>query len=588
MAGQDGQFLKATGLNSKAFLLPFTRGGDYIIEMQDAELLREYATGGSDAAFAQLVDRYLDFVYSTARRQLANQQLAEEVSQAVFCLLVRKAAGLVNLTSLAGWLYRATCFISAKASRTEHRRRLRELEAATNMNPTETTDDGVWERLSPMLDDALNQLDEQERLAVLLRFFQKKPMREIGEALGVSEAAAKMRVGRAVERLREFFDKRGVAVGAGGLAALLVANAVQAAPAGMNLTISAGAALSSAALHHAGTTGIIKTLAMTTIQKTLMTAAIVAAVATGIYEASRATRLQHELRAFQEQQSMSAGQVPRLRQELDREANSLAALQQENEQLRRGTADLARLRGEITRLQAAARESAQLKPAATNNPAALAANSWLNRVKLLKDRLEQTPGAKIPELQFVTEQDWLNAARGELDTDADYRRALSTLRGAGEEKFAAMLKAALKQYMQGNNGNTPADLSLLQPYFESPVDAAVLDRWEVAPAQTIKSLGLGGDTVITQKTAVDDMYDRRFGIGPFGLGSTDFLSSETRDVMSAIYSAYRAANGDQSPDDLSLLTPYATTPEQQSALQKTIERDRLNNPSHGNQVAVGK
>ena len=555
--------------------------------MQDAELLWEYVRGGSDAAFAQLVDRYVDFVYSTARRQLGNPQLAEEVAQAVFCLLARKAAGLMDLPSLAGWLYRATCFISAKTLRGEHRRKLRELEAA-NMNQTETADDGIWERLSPMLDDALNQLEEQDRLAVLLRFFQKKPMREIGEALGVSEAAAKMRVSRAVDRLREFFDRRGVAVGASGLAALLTANAVQAAPAGMNVTISAGAALSGAAVHHAGTSGIIKTLAMTTIQKTLTAAAIVAAVATGIYEASRATRLQHNLRALQEQQALSAGQIPRLRQELDRAANSLAALQQENDQLRHSTADLARLRGEVTRLQAAARESAQLKPTVTNSPTTLAATSWLDRVKLLKDRLEQTPGSKIPELQFLTEQDWLNAARGELDTDADYRRALSTLRGAGEEKFAAMLKDALKRYMQGNNGNTPADLALLQPYFDSPVDAALLDRWEVAPAQTIKSLGLGGDTIITQKTAVDDLYDRRFGIGQYGLGSTDFLSSETRDAMSALYSAYRAANGDQTPDDLSLLTPYATTPEQQSALQKTIERDRLTNASHGNQAAVGK
>ena len=102
------------------------------------------------------------------------------------------------------------------------------------MNQDNANDDEIWERLSPMLDDALKQLEEQERLAVFLRFFQKKPMREVGETLGVSEAAAKMRVGRAVERLREFFSKRGVAVGASGLAAVLAANAVQAAPIGLS------------------------------------------------------------------------------------------------------------------------------------------------------------------------------------------------------------------------------------------------------------------------------------------------------------------------------------------------------------------
>src|SRR6266404_3906596 len=96
--------------------------------MQDAELLRDYVTSGSDTAFAELVDRYLDFVYSTARRQLGNEQLAEEVAQVVFSLLARKAVGLLDLPSLAGWLYRATCFTAAKTLRTERRRRHHELD----------------------------------------------------------------------------------------------------------------------------------------------------------------------------------------------------------------------------------------------------------------------------------------------------------------------------------------------------------------------------------------------------------------------------------------------------------------------------
>src|SRR5438034_2204487 len=270
--------------------------------MQDAELLREYVTSGSDASFAELVDRYVDFVYSTARRQLGNAQLAEEVAQVVFSLLARKAVGLVHLPSLAGWLYRATCFTAAKTLRTERRRRLHEQEAA-NMNQDNATDDEIWEHLSPMLDDALKQLEEQDRLAVFLRFFQKKPMREVGETLGVSEAAAKMRVSRAVERLREFFSKRGVAVGASGLAAVLTANAVQAAPIGLGTAISTGAALSGAAVHGAGTIGLTKALAMTTIQKTLVAATVVAAVGTGIYEAQRVSHLTENVQALEQQQA---------------------------------------------------------------------------------------------------------------------------------------------------------------------------------------------------------------------------------------------------------------------------------------------
>src|SRR5216117_3666484 len=259
--------------------------------MQDAELLRDYVTSGSDAAFAELVDRYVDFVYSTARRQLGNEQLAEEVAQVVFSLLARKAIGLVHLPSLAGWLYRATCFTAAKTLRTERRRRLHEQEAA-NMNQDNATDDEIWERLSPMLDDALKQLEEQDRLAVFLRFFQKKPMREVGETLGVSEAAAKMRVSRAVERLREFFSKRGVAVGASGLAAVLSANAVQAAPIGLSAAIATGAALTGTAVSTSTAIAATRTIAMTTLQKTIVGATLVVAVGTAIYKAHRASTFQ--------------------------------------------------------------------------------------------------------------------------------------------------------------------------------------------------------------------------------------------------------------------------------------------------------
>src|SRR6266487_2424976 len=301
--------------------------------MQDAELLRDYLTSGSDAAFADLVDRYVDFVYSTAWRQLGNAQLAEEVAQVVFSLLARKAVGLVDLPSLAGWLYRATCFTAARTLRTERRRRHHEQEAAT-MNQDNSTGDEIWERLSPMLDDALKQLEEQDRLAVFLRFFQQKPMRVVGETLGVSEAAAKMRVGRAVERLREFFSKRGVAVGASGLATVLSANAVQAAPLGLSATISTGTALSGAAMYQAGTIGVTKTLAMATIQKTLVAATIVAAVGTGIYQARRVSHLTEDVQALQQQQAPLTAQVGQLRRQRDDATGKLAALQQENGRLR--------------------------------------------------------------------------------------------------------------------------------------------------------------------------------------------------------------------------------------------------------------
>src|SRR5262249_9836042 len=196
--------------------------------------------------------------------------------------------------------------------------------------------------------------------------------------------------------------------------------------------------------------------------------------------------------------------------------------------------------------------------------------SWKQRVDQLRARLDQTPESRIPEIQLLTEEDWLNAARGKLETDMDYRKALSTLRGAGENKASLMLQTALKNYLKQNAGALLTDLNQLKPFLPPNTDDTFFQRWEIAPASTIKSLGLGGDTIITEKSAVDDIFDVRYGIGPYGLGSTDFLSSETRDIISPLWKAYAADHNGHEPDETAQLMPYASTPEQQAAVQKTI------------------
>jgi RNA polymerase sigma factor (sigma-70 family) len=197
--------------------------------MHDAELLREYSRNGSEGAFAELVKRYVDLVHATARRRVGATHLADDITQSVFCLLARKAGSLTGQRTLAGWLYRATCLQAARAVRTEQRRRRHETEAA-KMSQHDLKTDEVWEALSPVLDDGLNQLREKDRLAVLLRFFQRRPMQQVGDALGISEAAAKMRVGRAVEQLREYFRKRGIACSSAALTVMLAEKSAQAAP----------------------------------------------------------------------------------------------------------------------------------------------------------------------------------------------------------------------------------------------------------------------------------------------------------------------------------------------------------------------
>jgi len=263
-------------------------------------------------------------------------------------------------------------------------------------------------------------------------------------------------------------------------------------------------------------------------------------------------------------------QVGQFRRERDDATSKSTALQQENERLRQDMAELAKLRGEVARLRSDSQELAKLKAVIAGDQTLSGAASWKERVSRLKERLEQTPGAKIPELQFVTEKDWLHAARGELETDADFQRALSTLRSTAENKVAEMMKKALAKYLRNNNKQFPTDLAQLQPYFDSPLDESILQRWEIASAQTVKNLGLGGDVIITQRAPVDAVFDTRFGIGPNGFGSTDFLSREIADTMNPVWEAFRNEHNGEWPEDISELHPYAKTSEQQVALQKLL------------------
>src|SRR3954465_12059118 len=175
--------------------------------MEDAELLSQFVRRKSEAAFRRLVERHGVLVYSAAMRQVGNSALAEDVTQVVFILLARKAEKLPEDVVLTGWLYRTTRHVASKALRSERRRRKREQEAF-EMQTLEQHDQ--WKDVAPCLDDAMTKLGKVDRDAVLLRFFQNRSLREVGETLGMTEDTAQKRVGRAVEKLRKFFWKRGI------------------------------------------------------------------------------------------------------------------------------------------------------------------------------------------------------------------------------------------------------------------------------------------------------------------------------------------------------------------------------------------
>lgn len=223
--------------------------------MTDVELLRAYAEEGSEAAFGELVGRQVNLVYAVARRQCGGDAaLAEDVTQRVFTDLARKARALTGHALLGGWLYRSTRYAAADVVRAERRRRAREEEAQAMhaiSQPTITEDD--WKNLAPLLDAAVGALGERDREAVVARFFEGKSFGEIGTALRVTEDAARMRVDRALDRLRTGLVRRGVTSTSAALGIALAHQAAgAAAPAGLAASLSATALASAAELGVAG------------------------------------------------------------------------------------------------------------------------------------------------------------------------------------------------------------------------------------------------------------------------------------------------------------------------------------------------
>jgi RNA polymerase sigma factor (sigma-70 family) len=268
--------------NSKQIWRISEVGGDISLNMSDTdlELLASYAREKGDDAFAEIVRRHLDLVYGAALRQVRSPQLAEEVAQCVFLELASQASRFSSDTILAAWLYKVTHRISLNFLRGEIRRQVRE-QTALQMNAMDANT-ADWNEIEPLLDEGMHSLEESDRAAVLLRYFENKSLREVGQFFGASEDAAQKRVSRAVDRLREFFMKRGITIGASSLVVMLSANAAQAAPVGLSAAISTAAALGNTIATTANTTTTTtKAIAMTTLQKTVAAAVVILLCGTG-------------------------------------------------------------------------------------------------------------------------------------------------------------------------------------------------------------------------------------------------------------------------------------------------------------------
>jgi RNA polymerase sigma factor (sigma-70 family) len=282
----------------------------------DVELLRRYAAERDDGAFAELVRRRVNLVYSVALRQCGGDaHLAADVAQRVFADLARKAAGLSARPVLSGWLYRSARFAASDVVRSERRRRVREAEAQTmNEITSEPARDAEWEQLRPVLDEVLSELGEADRDAVMLRFFEGRAFRDVGTALQLSEDAARMRVERALEKLRGTLARRGVTSTVAALGIVLAQQGAIAAPAGLATSVT-GAALAGATAGGSLAAGAIGFMSTAKITAGVTTIAAIAAIGFGLAQHGQRRAAEQALAALREENKSLATRVAKVEQE---------------------------------------------------------------------------------------------------------------------------------------------------------------------------------------------------------------------------------------------------------------------------------
>lgn len=326
----------------------------------DGQLLRDYVERGEESAFAEIVERYTNLVYSAALRQIESPDMAAEVTQNVFIGLAHGAkvlcAKLSQDASLAGWLCRSARNVSLNLVRNEIRRHSRERLA---MEEPETAPESTveWDRIRPVLDEAMEQLSEPDYDAIVLRFFKQQDMVAIGRALGVSDDAAQKRISRALEKLRELLSRRGITTTTATLATACAANAVQAAPIGLAAAITSAVA-GSGTLATAASLTATNAVIMTTLQKTVIAIAVVAVgVGTPLTLQHRA---QSRLIAENESLRKQAAQVGQLASENQRLSNLAARTTRPRTASDAPSLELLRLRGEVGLLRNQNQEIAKL------------------------------------------------------------------------------------------------------------------------------------------------------------------------------------------------------------------------------------
>jgi RNA polymerase sigma factor (sigma-70 family) len=416
----------------------------------DSELLRQFARTNSEAAFAELVQRHVNLVYSTALRQVnGDAHLAQDVAQTVFTDLVRKADLLARgrdaSSPLTGWLYTSTHFAAAKMIRGENRRRDRE-EIFMREPTSETAPDTDWEKLRPTLDDAMHELKESDREAILLRYFENRQFAEVGAKLGLNENTARMRVERALEKLRTIFAKHGVTTAAAAaVASVISANAVQMAPANLAATLTTA----SIAIAGTGTFTLLKIMTATKL-KLGISALIVAGATTVLVIQHQA---QEKLRAENESLTQQIAQLRTNNENLSKRVAQVKPtphlpapqMQMPASPVALPTEDLpstnlySRFKDNAPKLTAEQIE-AYLKANRTNASSLLAAYRTSSDPTLLKEAMEKYPNDAQVDFEAVLDKDL---------SPEEQRKWLDTFEKSAPDNALANYLSALNYFNSG-------------------------------------------------------------------------------------------------------------------------------------------
>ncbi|HLP77030.1 MAG TPA: sigma-70 family RNA polymerase sigma factor [Candidatus Paceibacterota bacterium] len=454
----------------------------------DAELLRDYATTHSEPAFGEIVRRYADAVYSAALRQVGNEQQARDVAQTVFVDLARKAASLGTNTVLIGWLHRGARLAALELLRSEQRRFNRE-QQAMELHDSSSETEGDWSAIRPILDEAIANLGDEDRNALLLRFFKNESLSSVGATLGVSEDAAQKRVSRALNKLRDFLAERGIKTTAAALSITLAANTVQSAPSGFALTLAAGALTKAAVATGTSTTSLFT---VSNMKMAFLTLALVGSIAITAVTRVQSQRSLREAQALAQQQAGIIDELRVANELMASRSNDVATLQARDR-------EVLRLRGEVTRLQ---RERLAQSPdmalaATTPQEASIATN--LSPKLLIRGKFVTIPTDALKALSSAGLPTLGNGMTALL-TEEQSKLINDALDGANDAVI-------LQKPRIITAGGVPASLSATRsvPWGDTNVQVGI--TMEVNPELTLPSIHLGITARMTELVDVSQQQD---------------------------------------------------------------------------------